>query len=65
MILTKRAIPRRRILRGLGAAVALPWLDSMLPAMTAVARSAAAPIHRFGVMYVPNGMIMPSWMPIG
>jgi hypothetical protein len=65
MILTKRAIPRRTVLRGLGAAVALPWLDSMLPAMTAVAKSAAAPTHRFGVMYVPNGMIMQSWMPIG
>ena len=65
MMISKKALSRRTVLRGLGTAVALPLLDSMLPAFTAVARSAAAPINRFGVMYVPNGMIMQNWAPIG
>ena len=65
MMISKKALSRRTVLRGLGTAVALPLLDSMLPAFTAVARSAAAPINRFGVMYVPNGMIMQNWAPVG
>ena len=65
MILSKRAIPRRTVLRGLGATVALPLLDSMVPAFTAIGRTQAAPVNRFGVMYVPNGMIMQSWSPAG
>ncbi len=63
MIITRKAIPRRTVLRGLGATLALPLLDGMIPALTAQARTAAAPIHRFGVMYVVNGMIMESWTP--
>ena len=58
MIVTKKAIHRRTILRGLGAAVALPLLDSMVPAFTAVAHSAARPVKRFGVVYLPNGVII-------
>ena len=65
MMISKKALSRRTVLRGLGTAVALPLLDSMLPAFTAVARSAAAPINRFGVMPVPNGMIMQNWAPVG
>ncbi|MEO5741872.1 MAG: DUF1552 domain-containing protein [Vicinamibacterales bacterium] len=65
MMISKKALSRRTVLRGLGTTLALPLLDSMLPAFTAVARSAAAPISRFGVMYVPNGMIMQNWAPIG
>ena len=65
MMISKKALSRRTVLRGLGTTLALPVLDSMLPAFTAVARSAAAPVNRFGVMYVPNGMIMQNWAPIG
>jgi hypothetical protein len=63
MMISKKAIPRRTVLRGLGATLALPLLDSMVPAMTALARTPAKAINRFGVVYVPNGMIMPSWTP--
>jgi hypothetical protein len=65
MIISKRAISRRTVLRGLGATLALPLLDGMVPALTALGKTAGAPINRFGVMYVPNGMIMPNWSPIG
>jgi hypothetical protein len=50
-------------LRGFGAALALPLLDSMMPALTALAKTAAAPVRRLGVFYVPNGMSMPYWFP--
>jgi hypothetical protein len=63
MIVTKKAIPRRAMLRGIGATLALPLLDGMIPALTAQSRTAAAPVHRFGVMYVVNGMIMENWTP--
>src|SRR5207253_6762574 len=63
MIITKMHLPRRTVLRGLGAALALPLLDSMVPALTAIGKTAAAPIRRFGVFYVPNGMSMPYWFP--
>src|SRR5215813_1102906 len=63
MIITKKAIHRRTMLRGLGATLALPLLDGMIPALTAQARTAARPVHRFGVMYVVNGMIMEQWTP--
>jgi hypothetical protein len=66
MIITKKAIPRRTILRGLGAALALPVLDSMVSAFTAVARSAARPVNRFGVVYTPNGVgSLAAWTPVG
>src|SRR5215510_2636379 len=51
------------MLKGIGAAVALPLLDSMVPALTALGDTAAAPIKRLGVFYVPNGMSMPYWFP--
>src|SRR3954466_10932981 len=63
MFITKRHISRRTVLRGLGAAVALPLLDSMMPALSAMANTAAKPINRFGLMYVPNGMIMKNYLP--
>src|SRR5215831_17788509 len=63
MIITKKAIHRRTMLRGLGATLALPLLDGMIPALTAQTRTAAKPVHRFGVMYVVNGMIMDQWTP--
>ena len=63
MIITRKAIPRRTMLRGIGASLALPLLDGMVPALTALARTPAAPINRFGVMYIVNGMIMKDWTP--
>ena len=63
MYITRMHLPRRAVLRGLGATVALPLLDCMVPALTAQSRTAAAPIKRFGVFYVPNGMSMPYWYP--
>ena len=58
MMLTK-SLPRRTVLRGLGATLALPFLDAMVPA----ARAAARPPHRFQSFYVPNGMAMEYWTP--
>ena len=64
MIISKKAISRRTVLRGLGATVSLPLLDSMVPAMTALAQSPARPVRRFGVVYVPNGMVMENYLPV-
>jgi hypothetical protein len=63
MIITKKAIPRRTVLRGLGATLALPLLDSMVPAFTAVGKTAAKPVVRFGAVYVPNGIMIANWTP--
>ena len=63
MFITKMHLSRRTVLRGLGASLALPLLDSMVPALTAQRNTAAAPVRRFGVFYVPNGMSMPYWSP--
>src|SRR5438132_8467822 len=63
MIITKMHLSRRTVLRGLGATLALPLLDSMVPALTALDKTVAAPVRRFGVFYVPNGMSMPYWFP--
>jgi hypothetical protein len=63
MIITKMHVPRRTMLRGLGATLALPLLDSMVPALTALSKTAAAPVRRFGAFYVPNGMSMGYWFP--
>jgi uncharacterized protein DUF1552 len=63
MIITRKAVSRREVLRGIGAAVALPLLDAMTPALIAQTKTPAKPINRFGVMYIPNGMIMNKWTP--
>jgi hypothetical protein len=63
MIITKMALPRRTILRGLGTSLALPLLDAMVPAFAATSKTAAAPTRRLGVVYVPNGMAMEYWTP--
>ena len=63
--LTKKAISRRRILQGLGAGVALPLLDSMIPSHTALAQTAARPLKRFGVVFVPLGERPGYWTPKG
>jgi hypothetical protein len=61
MIITKKHIPRRTMLRGMGAAIALPLLDGMVPAFSPIRLTAAAPIRRFGAIYVGMGMNMPIW----
>jgi hypothetical protein len=63
MFITQRAIPRRTILRGLGAGLALPLLDAMVPALSAAARQVAKPVRRVGFVYFPNGANMPAWTP--
>src|SRR3989454_2785350 len=64
MIITNRVFSRRTVLRGLGAMLALPMLDGMVPALSALGKAPGKPINRFGVMYVPNGMIMNKWTPV-
>jgi hypothetical protein len=63
MYIQKLAIPRRTMLRGLGTALALPLLDAMVPALSAMARTAASSTRRLGVVYIPNGMAMEYWTP--
>jgi hypothetical protein len=63
MIITKMAIPRRTVLKGLGAAIALPFLDSMAPALTAMARTAASPVRRLSTVYVGNGAALGHFAP--
>jgi len=64
MIITKNVLSRRMILRGVGTALALPLLDSMVPALMAFDKTAAQPVNRFGVVYVPNGIMMQDWTPV-
>jgi hypothetical protein len=61
--ITKKHISRRTALRGLGATMALPLLDAMIPARTALAQTAAATKPRMGFVYFPHGAIMSQWTP--
>ena len=61
MIITNKHLPRRTVLRGLGACIALPVLDSMIPAFGGARAAAALPVRRFGAVYVGMGMNMPIW----
>ena len=54
MIITKMSLPRRTFLRGVGATIALPFLDAMVPALSAQRQTAAAPMPRLGFFYVPE-----------
>ena len=65
MIVTRKAISRRTILRGMGATVALPLLDAMIPALTAAQDTPAKAVRRLGVVYHPNGVIYDQWLPNG
>jgi hypothetical protein len=65
MFITKKHLPRRTFLRGLGATIALPLLDAMIPAHTALANTAAAPKMRLGFVYFPHGAVMDKWTPVG
>ena len=59
MFITKKALARRTFLRGIGATLALPLLDSMVPALSAAPKSTP----RLGFVYVPNGIIQEQWFP--
>jgi hypothetical protein len=61
MIVTKKALPRRAFLRGTGVTLALPFLDAMVPALSAAPKQAS----RLGFVYVPNGATMAKWQPEG
>jgi hypothetical protein len=64
MIITKKHLSRRTFLQGtFGAAMALPLLDAMVPALTAQSRTAAAAPFRFGAVYMPNGVFPDTWHP--
>ena len=60
-----KSLPRRTVLRGLGTTLALPLLDAMVPAFSVLAKAAGKPVHRFQVVYAPNGMAMDYWSPSG
>ncbi len=63
MIITKKALPRRTLLRGMGASLALPLLDAMVPAATALDRTPAKPVPRLGFVFVPMGCDHSRWTP--
>src|SRR4029450_2704306 len=65
MAFLTKSLPRRTVLRGLGATMALPFLDAMLPAFSMRGLAAAKPVHRVQAFYVPNGMRMEYWLPKG
>ena len=63
MYITRKHLPRRTFLKGAGVALALPLLDAMIPAHTAIAKTAAAAKMRLGFVYFPHGAIMDRWTP--
>jgi hypothetical protein len=65
MIITRKALPRRTLLRGMGASLSLPLLDAMVPALTALAATPANPVRRLGFVYMPMGSIISQWTPPG
>jgi hypothetical protein len=67
VIITKKALPRRTFLKGVGTALALPLLDAMIPSLTALADTPADPVRlrRLGFVYVPMGCDVSRWTPPG
>ncbi len=65
MIITKKALPRRTFLRGMGATLALPLLDAMVPAATAATKTVARPVRRLGYVFMPMGCDITRWTPGG
>src|ERR1700681_4402824 len=63
MFITKKHLPRRTFLRGVGATLALPLLDAMVPARTLLAKTAGTPPSRLGFVYLPHGANMDRWTP--
>ena len=64
-ILTKKFMPRRTFLRGVGATMALPLLEAMVPAATPQAKTAANPVRRLGFVFMPMGCDQSRWTPPG
>jgi hypothetical protein len=64
-VLRRSALSRRTLLRGAGAAIALPLLSAMVPALTAADRTPAVPVKRFGFVFLPMGADMSRWTPAG
>jgi len=63
MIVTRNALPRRTVLKGLGVTLALPLIDAMVPALSALSQTAAAPVRRLGFVYIPMGANIAAWTP--
>jgi len=63
MIVTRKALPRRTVLKGLGVTLALPLIDAMVPALSALSQTAAAPVRRLGFVYIPMGANIAAWTP--
>jgi hypothetical protein len=63
MFISKVSLPRRTFLRGMGATLALPLLDAMVPALSALSATDAKPVRRLGFVYLPNGVIQDKWVP--
>ncbi len=64
-LISKKHLSRRTLLRGAGAAIALPLLDSMLPAQTPLAKTAANPEIKLGLCFIPHGAVIANWTPVG
>jgi hypothetical protein len=64
-LITKKHLPRRTFLRGLGVTLSLPLLDSMVPAQTPLVKTAANPQIRLGLCFIPHGAVINNWTPIG
>src|SRR5436309_9836085 len=65
MIITKKFMPRRTFLRGMGATLALPLLEAMVPAATPLAQTPANPVRRLGFVFMPMGCDITRWTPPG
>lgn len=65
MIITKKALPRRTFLKGVGATLSLPLLDAMVPAATALEKTPAKPVRRLGYVFMPMGCDITRWTPPG
>src|SRR5499426_2669722 len=65
MTVTRKALPRRTFLRGMGVTLALPLLDAMVPAATPLAKTAASPVRRLGFVFIPMGSDITRWTPPG
>ncbi len=63
--ITRKALPRRTFLRGVGATLALPLLDAMVPAATALAKTPATQVRRLGFVFMPMGCDITRWTPPG
>ena len=63
MFVTQKNLPRRTFLRGVGVTLALPFLEAMVPALTAQSQTAAARSPRLGFVYVPHGAVMDRYTP--